>query len=56
MVVSTNISGLCNRIKSLLSTMRIAEYYDEEAGVFWQPRRNVINCNFGYGNGSHWFG
>lgn len=46
MIVSTNSSGLCNRIKSLMSTMKLAEYYNTEAKVLWHSRKGVINCNF----------
>ncbi len=48
MVISANGSGLCNRIKSLLSAMRIAEYMnDNEIKVAWPKKQGVISdCNF----------
>jgi len=49
MVISNNGSGLCNRIKSLLSAMRIAEYMnDNEVRVDWPKGRPgiVSDCCF----------
>ena len=47
MVISNNIAGLCNRIKSLLSAMRIAEFNkDFEVKVDWPLTAAVGECHF----------
>ena len=47
MVISNNIAGLCNRIKSLLSAMRIAEFNkDSEVKVDWPFTAAVGECHF----------
>jgi hypothetical protein len=47
MVISNNIAGLCNRIKSLLSAMRIAEFNkDSEVKVDWPLTAAVGECHF----------
>ena len=47
MVISNNIAGLCNRIKSLLSAMRIAEFNkDSEVKIDWPFTAAVGECHF----------
>ena len=47
MVISNNGSGLCNRLKSLLSVMRIADLKNEEAKVDWPIGEGSIGgCHF----------
>lgn len=47
MVISNNGSGLCNRLKSLLSAMRIADLKNEEAKVDWPiGEGSVGSCHF----------
>ena len=47
MVISNNIAGLCNRIKSLLSAMRIAEFNkDSEVKIYWPFTAAVGECHF----------
>ena len=47
MVISNNIAGLCNRIKSLLSAMRIAEFNkDSEVKIDWPLTAAVGECHF----------
>jgi len=47
MVISNNIAGLCNRLKSLLSAMRIAEHNgDTEVKIDWPLTAAVGECHF----------
>lgn len=41
MIISYHKGGLCNRLKSLLSTMRLSDDYK----VIW-PRNSYVNCSF----------
>jgi hypothetical protein len=44
-VIASTRGGLCNRIKCLISTMRIAEKYSKELIIVW-PSDNDCGCNF----------
>lgn len=46
MIISNNIAGLCNRLKSLLSAMRIAEHDNLEFKVDWPLTPAVGECHF----------
>ena len=47
MVISNNMAGLCNRIKSLLSAMRIAEFNNGlEVKIDWPLTPAVGECHF----------
>ena len=35
MIISTNVGGLSNRIKSLVSCIRYSHEYNMEVGVYW---------------------
>jgi hypothetical protein len=44
-VVSASQYGLCNRLKSLLSAMRVAERLSRSVAIYW-PENNLVNCRF----------
>jgi len=44
-VVSASEYGLCNRLKSLLSAMRVAERLSRSVAIYW-PENNLVNCRF----------
>ena len=44
-VVSANESGLCNRLKSLLSAMRVAERLSRSVAIYC-PETKLVNCRF----------
>ena len=46
MIVSTNIGGLSNRIKSLVSAIRIADIKQEEYGVIWEIINSIKKSYF----------
>jgi len=52
MIISTNIGGLSNRIKSLVCAFRIADIKQKEYGVIWEilntikKKNHILNCSF----------
>ncbi|MDD4939185.1 MAG: hypothetical protein PHE18_04395 [Candidatus Omnitrophica bacterium] len=44
-IIAVTYGGLCNRIKCLLSSMRLAEKYSKRLALFW-PRDPDCNCSF----------
>ncbi|MBN2121399.1 MAG: hypothetical protein JW734_10150 [Candidatus Omnitrophica bacterium] len=44
-IVSANIWGLANRMKCLVSSMRIAERYSRRLILYW-PKNDHLNCDF----------
>lgn len=45
LVVSANSYGLCNRIKCLISSMRIAQKFSRRMGIYW-PKNADCYCRF----------
>ena len=52
MIVSTNVGGLCNRLKSLVSCIRYADENNIDCRVLWEKsgdyskRSHLLNCEF----------
>lgn len=44
-IISSSQGGLSNRIKCLLSCMKISEKYNKELLLYW-PKDSACNCNF----------
>lgn len=44
-IISANKEGLCNRLKCLISSMRIAEAFSKTLILFW-PKNSICNCIF----------
>jgi len=39
-------TGLCNRLKTLVSCMRMCVYHKKKIVLYWPPDRNMFNCHF----------
>lgn len=47
MIISASRLGLCNRLKTLVSCMRIGRRTGEEVRVYWEPLAGSLNTRFG---------
>ena len=52
MIISINEGGLSNRIKSLVSVIRLSKYNNKEYKVYWKvlnsykKQNHILNCSF----------
>ena len=46
MIISASRLGLCNRLKSVVSCMRLGRRTGEEVRIYWEPLAGSLNCRF----------
>lgn len=46
MIISVSRLGLCNRLKSLVSCMRLGKRTGKAVRVYWEPIAGSLNCRF----------